>query len=107
MKGKNIFRFIFILLSILFISLYLGQATGYYKSYDRKDVLTSRAIKKYEKDIKAGKNINISNYLKKEKNYSNSISSLGLKTSNLIESCFNKVLISVFKQVEKEINNKK
>ncbi|MBQ2640086.1 MAG: hypothetical protein IJF92_04955 [Bacilli bacterium] len=107
MKGKNVFVFFLTILFILFISLYIGQATGYYKYDNKKNILTKAAIKRYEKDIKAGKQLDLKNYLEEEKNYSNSFSKIGLKTSNFIEVSFNKILIFVFKQVEEEINYKK
>ena len=107
MKGKNIFRFITIILFILFISLYIGQATGYYKYNNKKNILTKGAIKKFEKDVKNGKKVDMKNYLEEEKNYSNSFSKIGLATSKAIEVSFNKILVFMFKQVEREVNYKK
>ena len=107
MKGNNIFKMIMIILFMLFLSLYIGQATGYYKYDNKKTILTKKAIKKFEKDLKRGRSVNVKNYLEEEKNYSNSFSKLGLTTSNIIEISFNKVLIYIFKQIEEETNYKK
>ncbi|MBR2248502.1 MAG: hypothetical protein IKG58_01925 [Bacilli bacterium] len=106
--NRNIFRFVGIILVILFLALYLGQATGYYKyESNKKSVLTKKAIKRYEKDIKEGKTVNIKNYLQEEKNYSNIASRIGLGVSNLLEVSFNKIIVYIFSSVEHEVNYKK
>ena len=106
--NKNIFRFVGIILVILFLALYLGQATGYYKyESNKKSVLTKKAIKRYEKDLKEGKEVNVKNYLQEEKNYSNLASRIGLSISNLLETTFNKVIVYMFNSVEHEVHHKK
>ena len=43
--------------------LYFGQATGYYEyKNNQKTTLTEESIKRFEQDIKDGKDINVSNY---------------------------------------------
>ena len=107
MKGKG-FIFIFFFLFILFISLYIGQATGYYKYEDsKKSILTKSAIKRFEKDLKDGKELKAKNYLEEEKNYSNTPSRIGLGLSNFLENSFNKILVFMFNQIDSEVDNKK
>ena len=70
---NNIFKFIFLILFILFISLYIATSFGYYKS-DYKYKVTNENINKLEEDIKNNKKINASNYLVKDRNYNNILS---------------------------------
>lgn len=79
-----------LLITILFLSLYFSNYNNDY--YENKTYLTQEAIKNYEKDLKEGKIILGDKYLPKEKNYNNSISKLGLKSSNIIENLINKGL---------------
>ena len=103
-KGKEIFRFLSLILIILFFALYFGQSTGYYDiSKGKKTTLTNEAIKKFEADVSSGKEIKASNYLEKEKNYNNNLSKLGLGLSKLIENSFNEMMKFIFKEMEKAI----
>lgn len=107
MKGKNIVRIIIFTLIIIFIALYLTQVTGYYEyTENKKSTLTTEAIEKFEKDVKDGKKIDANNYIEKSKNYNNRASKLGMKVSNLIEDGFDKIMNSIFKEVDKAINSK-
>lgn len=87
---KNLIKYIFITLLILFFSLYFSRYNNTY--YENKNILTEEAIKQFEIDIKNNKTINVKDYIKEEKNYNNKASNLGLKTSGLIEKLFNKTL---------------
>ena len=64
---------------------------------DEKDI---SAIKTSLKDLKEGKKINVNNYIEKEKNYNNKVSTYTLKLSNLIDKCINKSLRLVLKYLE-------
>jgi len=107
MKISNISKIVIILLFMLFLSLYIAQASGYYEYQENKKVtLTKEAIKDFEKDLKEGKNINVKNYLQEEKHYNNKASILGLQISNFIENSFNSIMSSLFNQINKEISTK-
>ena len=86
-----------IILVIMFLSVYFSRYNSSY--YENRNVLTEEAIIKFENDIKEGKNINVSSYLKEEKDYNNKLSTIGLKTSNLIEKGFKKTIKFIFKQL--------
>lgn len=106
MKGKNIVRLVGIVIVVLFLALYFGQYTGYYDvSKGRKNVLTNEAIKRFEADVSSGKEIVASNYLEKEKDYSNNLSKLGIGISNLIEKGFDTIMNFIFNEVEKAIKD--
>ena len=87
-----------IILLIFFLALYLSSYNTSY--YENKNILTEDAIKRFEKDLKEGKKINVNNYIEKEKNYNNKVSTYTLKLSNLIDKCINKSLKLVLKYLE-------
>lgn len=105
-KGKNIFIFVFSVLFILFISLYVTQATGYYEfNNSKKSTLTNNAIKKFEEDVKNGKKINAKNYLESEKEYNNKISIISLKLSKTIEKSFNFLMGKLFNEINSAVSS--
>ena len=95
---KRLIKLIGIILLIFFLALYLSSYNTYY--YENKNILTEDAIKRFEKDLKEGKKINVNNYIEKEKNYNNKVSTYTLKLSNLIDKCINKSLRLVLKYIE-------
>lgn len=106
MKGKNIARVVGVTLIILFVALYLTQVTGYYEyTESKKTTLTKDAIKRFEKDVAEGKEIAAKNYLEEEKNYNNKLSTVGMKLSKVIEKGFNKVMSSIFNEINKTVNS--
>lgn len=106
MKGKNIIKILGITLIVLFLSLYIAQMSGYYEyTESKKTTLTEDAIKRFEADISAGKKINAKDYLSEEKKYNNNLSHMGMKISNYIEKGFNKIMNSIFQEVNKAVNS--
>lgn len=107
MKGKNIARMVIGVLSIIFLVVYFGMASGYLEVENRrKTVLTQEAMEKYEKDLKEGKKIDASSYLAEEKIYSNHISNMVLEASSIIEKGFNAILNYLFSEVDKAVKSK-
>lgn len=106
MKSKNIFRFVFLVLFLFFLVLYITQAFGYYEYNNRKtNIMTEESIKKFEQDIKDGKNVKASDYIKKENDYNNKLSRLGLKLSNIVGDIFDGVVGFVFYEVNRTVNS--
>lgn len=95
---KRLIKLIGIILLIFFLALYLSSYNTSY--YENKNILTEDAIKRFEKDLKEVKKINVNNYIEKEKNYNNKVSTYTLKLSNLIDKCINKSLKLVLKYLE-------
>lgn len=91
-------KIIGVFLVIMFLSVYLSRYNSNY--YVNQNVLTEEAIQKFEQDIKEGKDITVSSYLKEEKNYDNKLSDLGKKISNGIETGFKKGLKFIFNSME-------
>lgn len=100
---KKIFRYTFLTLFVTFMALYISQSTGYVEYENRKQVaLTENQIEKFEKDVAAGKKIDMEKYLKtNEKNYQNNISRLGLKISKITKSGVEKAVDTSFKFLAK------
>ena len=107
MKGKNVVRMVGGTLGIIFLVVYFGMASGYLEVENRKKTaLTQEAMEKYEQDLKAGKKIDLNNYLVKEKVYSNHISEIVLGTSSVIEKGFNVIMNYLFREVDKAVKSK-
>ena len=86
---KKIIKIIMITLLMFFFSLYFSRYIGY---QDNKSILTDAAIKRFEKDLREGKEIDPNNYIIEEKDYNNKASRIGRKTSKIIEKSFTKSL---------------
>ena len=102
MKHKRlnkIFRYSLLVSFVTFFALYLSQSTGYFEYRNSKKVaLTNEQIKKIEKDVKEGKNIDIENYIdSNNKSYQNSLSKAGLSISNVTEKAIQKIIGGSFK----------
>lgn len=81
---EKIFNFILIMLFVTFLTMYFGNRMGYFE-YKRSEhvFLTQEQIKKFEQDIKDGKEIDIDTYLVNvNKNYQTKLSKTGLNISN-------------------------
>jgi hypothetical protein len=100
---KKIFRFIFTCLLIIYLTLYLSQASGYYEYKTRERVvLTEEQIKKFEQDVADGKDISIESYFNKnENNYSNKTSKLGLDISKELGNIVKKGIDGTFNLLNK------
>ncbi len=104
MKYKNVVRIICLTLIITFLIIYLAQATGYYEvKNSNKTKLTNEAIKRYEKDIKEGKNVDVNDYVEEEKVYSNNITKLTSNVSRGIEKSLNYIMNYMFKEMSKAV----
>ncbi len=87
------------LLFAMYLLVLYSKSNGYYeyKEY-KKSQITNEAMKRFEEDIKNGKDLNINNYIDTStKDYSNGISKISAKIGE--ES--KKVVISFFKKIGK------
>ena len=101
-----IFKYLFLMSFITFLTIYLSQATGYYeyRQYKKKE-LTEEQIKKFEKDISDGKEIDIESYLEPVQNYENKISSATLAISDTIGDYMVKGIGIIFGGIGKLIDS--
>ena len=104
MNKKAIVRIIIGTLVITFLILYIAQGTGYYEvKNNSKARLTEDALKRYEQDIKEGKQIDLNSYIEEEKVYTNNITRLTSNVSRGIEKGMNYVIGYLFKEMSKAI----
>lgn len=102
-KKSNLFCKLLFVLFLFFIVLYIALECGYYETkLQRKVILTNEKIESFEKAVKEGNVINLDSYLEKEEvDYSNSISSLGNKLTNVMSKTFINGLSEVFDIIKK------
>ncbi len=91
-KKNNWFFKILILLFILFLCLYSMGMNGYIESINKnKTLYTEEQIKKFEEAIEKGEYLDLQDIKIEEKiDYSNKVSDLGVKISDLIAYLANK-----------------
>ena len=85
---KRIVKIIGLILVLFFLIVFFNKNSY----YDDTNVLSDEAIKRFEADLKEGKDIVLSKYLNKKNNYNNRISVLFLKISKSIEVVVNGAL---------------
>ena len=107
MEPGKVFRTILLVLFIMFLGLYISSQAGLIDYQARnKTLMTEKAIKEFENDIKSGKDVNIKKYIEdKDKKYNNGLSKVTLKVSNGIGECVDGILKFFFKKVEKAMNS--
>jgi len=99
MKTKLI-KGIFFLFLLSFIVLLILEETGYYKTRtSRVKTLTEEQIKTFEQDIKAGKEIDINDYVINRVDYSNNLFNNIYKISLKLEKGLDFVVKFIFKKV--------
>lgn len=97
-KKKNPVLISLAILFIVYMALFITQSTGYYelKQHNRM-VMTNENMKKFENDVKQGKDISIEDYIDTtKKDYSSRVGDIGNKTSSLIEKVMTKGIKTSF-----------
>lgn len=95
MKKKKNNKVVIVLLGLflVYISLFITQQTGYYEVINHnKAKMTEENMKKFESDVKNGKNITLTDYLDEDKDYTSSVGNIGYETSEFIEMVMSKGL---------------
>ncbi len=102
-KLNKIFKIIFYLCFISYLTFYTAGKTGYYEYSERKKMsFTKEQIEQFENDIKNGKNIDIKEYLKNtDKDYQNKISKMTLSLSETISKYTKKGINTIFTKLGK------
>lgn len=99
---KSIIKLLVLSLFAVFFIAFIIDSTGYYEYslYNKKN-LTEEEIKRFESDVKMGKEIDINDYLSdREVDYSNKLT----KTTTNISLSINKYLKNRFRDVFRAIN---
>ena len=100
-KGSSFLKILTILF-ILYLSLTIAISSGYYEAkLSEKTTITDEAMKRFEEDVKEGKNVDIKDYLTEvKKDYSNGATKLGIDFSMLVEKFMSKgidEMVNIFK----------
>lgn len=105
MKYK-IFKWSFMFLLVIFLTLYFSQLTGYYEYQNyQKMVMTEEQIMQFEQDIKDGKEVDIKDYVVNiNRDYDNSLSNLGMNISNIISNTVKNGIIKLFSGISGIVN---
>lgn len=98
----KIFRISFIILFAVYLTVYVSNKYGYYEYQKHEQVtLTNEQIKKFEQDVKDGKQIDIENYVGEvNKNYQTKLSQAGLNVSNTLSKIVKTGVDGFFKYVD-------
>lgn len=107
MKKESIFKFILLCFIICFLVILFAGKTGYYEKKLRDNsILTEEQIKKFEEDLKEGKDVDISNYvINKNKDYTTKLTSDVYSVSLKLEKTIDKIVKFIFNEVGKNIND--
>ena len=98
---NNFVKVFLLMFLIIFLVMYFSSGNGYYQyELNKKTNLTEEAIKRFEQDVKDGKEIDINDYLVNEKkDYSNNFSRAGLNLSNNIKKIFSEGVKLLFDSI--------
>ena len=99
MKKKKWVSVLFIGITIIFVCSYVVSQSGYYEySMQSRKNLTEEEIKQFEQDVKEGKDVDITDYLKeKETDYTNTLTRTTVKISTKVNDCLKAGIESIFK----------
>lgn len=106
-KKNNVFRFIFMVFFMSFLVIYFSELAGYYEYQNyKKTTLTEEQIRKFEKDVEEGKEVDLNKYLVIEnKSYKNNLSKISNDLSNAISNIVQDGVENTFKFLSKFIDN--
>ena len=104
-KKTKIYRLIFLLCFISYLTFYISGQKGYYEYRERKKMsFTKEQIEQFEKDVKEGKKIDVNSYIgNTDKDYQNKISNGTLKISETISKYTKKGVNTVFTKLGKVV----
>lgn len=104
---KKMIKPVFLLLFFFYFVLYILSAAGYYeyKNYE-KMILTEEQIRKFEDDVKAGLDVDVTDYVKEKRvNHNNKIANTGKKLSFIISDIMKNGMIESFKVLSKLVED--
>ncbi len=103
-KQGSWFLKILAILFLLYVSLTIAIQTGYYEAkLSEKTTITNEAMKKFEEDVREGKEVDINDYITEiHKDFSNHTTKAGVFFSETMESFMSKgigEIINLFKML--------
>ena len=97
---NKIIKFIFIVVILIFLLLYFFGSNIYQSQLKEKRDLTEEQIIKFEQDVKAGIEIDINDYIVKDKNYDNMVTNINRKISETINKGFKEIFKYLLKNID-------
>ncbi len=97
---EKTFKYGCIGLVLLFFFFFFVGDIIYKNRLTTKTILTEEQIKKFEEDVKNGVNIDINDYVVKDKDYQNNVT----RVNDTISSLINKTFKQIFKYILKSID---
>ncbi len=106
MKKSDILKVVVLVVIISFLGMIIASTNGYYEGeLEQKTILTNEAIDQFEKDVKAGKKIDINNYLENTtRDYDNRFSNTGRYISKKIEDVITTGAKKIFSFIDRAVN---
>lgn len=100
-KLNKLFKVVFFLCFISYLTFYVAGGSGYYEYSQRKKMsFTKEQIEQFESDVQNGKNVDIKEYLMNtDKNYQNKISKVTLGISENISKYTRKGVNLIFTKI--------
>lgn len=97
-KKPNWFLRIVIFSFLVFLAMYIASESGYKeKKLQDKMILTNKALKEFESDILAGKEVDVKNYLNNDYiDYSNKLTRAGDAITETIQSFLTDGLVGIW-----------
>ena len=89
--NKKVIKYLLIIILGIFLLLYFFGNNIYQGSLTEKKILTEEQIIKFENDVKNGIEIDLNDYVVKEKKFDNAITDINRKISETINYGFKKV----------------
>lgn len=107
MDKNKIFKLLFIIVLIIFIISYAIEKSGYYEyNLHNKSVMTSEAMKKFEEDVKNGKNVTVEDYITDSTtDYTTTLSHNTNKFSLGVNKVLKKGIEKIFKVIGSFVEN--
>ena len=98
--NKKILKYLIVILLSLFSILYYFGTTIFQNGLSEKRDLTMEQIAKFEEDVKNGVEIDIKEYVVKDKTYDNLITNINKDISKFIGKGFKKIFKYLLKNIE-------
>ena len=107
MKKNKLAKYFIIFICLVFLCSYVASKSGYYEyAMQNRKTLTDIEIKQFESDIKEGKYVDITDYLKdKQKDYTSPLTRMTIKISRNINDFLKNGLESIFNIIGKLVED--
>lgn len=105
-KLNKFFWYVFLILFMAFFTLFTAGRAGYYEyTQNKKKVFTEEQIKKFEKDVALGKEVDIDDYLVVKEDFQGKNKRIGLKISEFIGTYTRMGVDKIFKILNNLVEN--